>query len=101
MALLNITPFDINRRPGRPSQIEIKKGTPKTTATDAVKKTPEQRPTMTQAGKVDRRRIERRHRYKPMAKDRRAEMRRNLDVSRAKNKVLSVKPNTLSIDIEV
>lgn len=101
MALLNIVPFDLNRRPGRPGKIVTQKGTPKTTATDAVHKTPEQRPTVNEGKPVERRRVERRYRYKPMGQDRRAGMRRNLDLKQTPKIPLKKKTIGVSIDIKV
>jgi len=101
MALLNIVPFDLNRRPGRPNKIGSQKGTPKTTATDAVSKTPEHRPTVNEGDHGDRRRVERRHSYKPMTKDRRAGLRRNLDANQSINKAVVLKAEKYRIDVKV
>jgi hypothetical protein len=101
MALLNIVPFDLNRRPGRPNKIVSQRGSPKTTATAAVHKTPEQRPTVNQSIPSERRGNERRNRYKPMAQDRRAGMRRNLDLKQTQSKTATSTTTSHKIDIKV
>ncbi len=103
MALINIVPFDLNRSPGRPTKTNQNKGTPKTTATDAVHKTPEQRPIVNQGFVLDRRRLDRRNRYQPMKKDRRAALRRNRDTKLAESNATQLEspPQKTSIDIKV
>ncbi len=101
MALINMVPFDLNRRPGRPVKTDNTRGVPTTTATDAVHKTPEQRPIVNQGFATERRRVERRLGYKPMKKDRRLDLRRNQDHPQINKKLKQSLPKKTSIDVKV
>ncbi len=102
MALINLIPFDLTRRPGRPTRTDRNKGTLATTATERVQNTPEKRPVVNKALSSDRRRrLERRHNYKPIQTDKRKNERRSKDFVSATVPLPEEQLQKTSIDFKV
>ncbi len=102
LALINLVPFDLTRRPGRPTQTVKNRGAQPTSATERVKGVPEQRPVVNKSESSDRRRrIERRHNYKPIKNEKRKSDRRAEDLVSANAQLPEDELQNKSIDFKV
>ncbi len=102
MALINLTPFDSTRRPGRPIRSVRTRGAPPVTATGTVKRTAKRRSLVSYNSIRDRRRcIERRYHYKLVKTEKRKNDRRVEDMVSAEISLSDQQLQPESIDIKI
>jgi len=97
-----MVPFDINRRPGRPTNKVKGRHTSPTEPTHQVSATPEQRTVVSRNSSADRRRqIERRHKYQTIKLDKRKLGRRSEDNREHNESLPEHQLRNISVDLKV
>lgn len=97
-----MVPFDINRRPGRPTNKVHARHTVAAESTQRVSSAIEKQPVVEGQGKADRRRqIERRHKYQTIKLEKRKNGRRSEDLQNPVEPLPEHQLKNISVDLKV